>query len=144
MTSVSAAPVVFISHAQADAALAREVAECLSREGFRPWLAEDQVTIGENWAQRVGDALATSEAMVALVAPGTGPGSGSNVALEIGYALGERRYARRVIPVLVHGAAESELPWILKQFHFVRASEEWSGTCAEIVRVLREATRTTG
>ena len=41
---------------------------------------------------------------------------------EIEYALGSRKYEGRLIPVMVRPT--SDIPWVLRQFHVVRADKE--------------------
>ncbi len=128
---------VFFSYSHEDQDLARSLADFLRSEGFVPWLAEDEIAIGDNVALRSGEALRDSDAMVVLLSPSTA--KNPNIAFEIGYALGERRYARRVIPVLVRGADSGDMPWVLQHFRIVTEGPDWDRTCREVARVLRKA-----
>jgi hypothetical protein len=106
---------VFISHAQADKLLARKLAAGLRQAGLDVF-DEDQILAGENWAARIAKELGESGAMVVLLTPAA-LGSGY-VQREIEYALGQKSYKGRLIPVLVGSPDElpaERLPWILRQ-----------------------------
>ena len=105
---------VFISHSSQDSVLARTVAAALQREGLEPWLAENEILPGDNWAERVSKALNECDAMVALVTADSGPPS--HVHWEMSFAIGNIAYRKRLIPVLVGDESDTPttaLPWIL-------------------------------
>ena len=89
---------VFISHAHENEALAKKLGKALKRAGWDVW-DDEQILPGDNWAEKIGQALEESQAMVVLL---TGAAlSSSNVRWEIDYALGTKRLKNRLIPVLV-------------------------------------------
>lgn len=133
---------VFISHSVGDAPLAQTLAAELRREGLEPWVAENEILPGENWAERVAQALSQSDAMIALLTPNTI--QTSSVQWEIGFALSNKSFRHRLIPVLVGSEEEvptSAMPWILEHFRFLRVEEpgKIGGIAAEIVNVLAAA-----
>lgn len=132
---------IFLSYANRDAALARRMAEGLRREGLNVWLAEEEILPGDNWGERVSHALAECDAMVALLTSHTDE---SNVSWEIGYALGNKAYRHRVVPVLVGTetqALHETLPWILERFRVLRLPkpEHAEETVREIAETLAAA-----
>lgn len=133
---------VFLSYSQRDALLARNIADGLRREGLTVWAPGEEILPGDNWADRVSQALKECDAMVALLTVNTPPSS--NVQWEIGYALGNKAYSHRVIPVLVGSEAQSPaqaVPWILERFRVIRLSEPGQTDKAvhEIVETLAAA-----
>ena len=48
---------VFISHARKDASLANQLAERLTRAGFSVWIPEEHISLGDNWAKKIGKAV---------------------------------------------------------------------------------------
>lgn len=133
---------VFLSYSQRDAVLARKIADGLRREGLVVWVPGEEILPGDNWADRVSQALNECDAMVALLTANT-PAS-SNVQWEMGYALGNKAYSHRVIPVLVGSEAQSPaqaVPWILERFRVIRLSEpgQTDRTVHEIVETLATA-----
>src|SRR5438034_4085576 len=104
---------VFISHSLKDLGLARTIAKGLNKEGLDVWLAENEILPGDNWAERVSNALKECDAMVALLTPDAL--DNANVQWEMGFALGNKAYRQRLIPILLGNNGESSanhsLPW---------------------------------
>lgn len=129
---------IFLSHAQADAALARALAKGLREEGFDVWLAEDEIFPGDNWAERVSQALNECDAMVALFTENSI--RSGHVQWEVSYALGNIAYRRRVIPVVVGDRDQivsRAVPWILERFGVIRVADP-----AEAAKAVHEIAKT--
>ncbi|MCW5553300.1 MAG: toll/interleukin-1 receptor domain-containing protein [Verrucomicrobiae bacterium] len=110
---------VFLSSAESDREVARELASRLEDAGHIVWFADDTLFPGENWALEVGKALNESEALVVLLSPQAMKSDW--VRKEIEFALGARQYRGRLIPVMVKPTAD--IPWILKRFPIVRLNK---------------------
>jgi hypothetical protein len=111
---------VFISHAYTDVKLARQAAEILRDAGFQVW-DDSQILPGENWGEKLAQALHESEAMVILLTPDSV--RSRNVTYELGYALGKEDYKGRVISVLAASPgelAQEDIPWVLRKFRMIR------------------------
>lgn len=113
---------VFISHAFTDTKLAKRVADTLREAGFQVW-DDTRILPGENWAESLGKALDESDAMVVLLTPNAV--RSSNIAYEVGYALGKQEYKDRLIPVIAAPSEQfesGEIPWVfnLQQFQMIR------------------------
>lgn len=132
---------VFISHAAADTALAREVSDALKKAGLDVWDGTE-ILPGENWAAKVGEALQEAQAMVVLLTPASL--RSSHVKHEIAYALGDKSYNRRLIPVLAASPeqlSKEEIPWILKNLQIVSLfkDEHNERGLEKIAQVIKEA-----
>jgi hypothetical protein len=131
---------VFISHDFKDSKLAQRVADVLKDNGFDVW-DESQILPGDNWAKTIGNELENSDAMVVLLTPNSV--KSPNILNEIGYALGNKEYKGRLIPVI---AADSEhpqpfeVPWILKKFPIIHipSSEEEEEGLKQIIQTLKK------
>ncbi|HKB65279.1 MAG TPA: toll/interleukin-1 receptor domain-containing protein [Pyrinomonadaceae bacterium] len=112
---------VFISHSHETKGLAEKLGEELRRAGMDVWNYEVDILPGDNWAQKIGQALESSQAMVALLTPEAL--NSRTVLQEIQYALGNKTFNKRLIPVLV-GSEDNipieKLPWILKHLNVIR------------------------
>jgi len=112
---------VFISHSHETKALAKKVSEALKRAGLDDWNDEQEILPGDNWAEKIGQALESSEAMVVLLTPEVL--NSPTVLRDIEYALGRKTFNKRLIPVLV-GSEENiplqKLPWILKRLNMIK------------------------
>lgn len=115
---------VFLSYAYKDEFLAKRITSALIKNGLDVWNAEAEILPGDNFAEKISDALKDSDAMVALISPESL--KSKNVQWEIEYALGNKSYSNRVIPVLV-GSEESlsseSIPWILRRLQMIRVAK---------------------
>lgn len=115
---------VFISFAHNDSFLAKKVTSTLEEKGFEVWNAETEILPGDNFAEKISDALKESDAMVVLLSPESL--KSNYVQWEINYALGNKSYKQRVIPVLVgseENISSESIPWILRNLQMIRLSK---------------------
>jgi hypothetical protein len=111
---------VFLSHARKDSALARQLAERLTRAGLTVWIADDQIVPGENWAKKIGKALDAAGLMVILLTPRAL--ESDSVRQDIEFALSSRKFEGRVFSVFVGSTLEAgkDMPWILLKLPHAR------------------------
>ena len=112
---------VFLSHASTDRQLAKRVSEMLSRNGFQVW-DDSELMPGEGWAERLDRALREASAMVILLTPEIL--SSPYFVHEIEYALTNKSYKNRVIPVVAASSDRldlTQIPWILRKFQMIHA-----------------------
>ena len=133
---------VFISHSNSDEKLARRIATILLDSGVEVWDSQREIMPGDNWAAKVGQALERSDAMVVLLTPDAL--RSSSVRHEIDYALGDKGYSNRVIPVMVGPSSkpfEAAIPWILRHLPVVKVNEPDNDdeSIRQIVQVILEA-----
>ncbi len=108
---------VFLSYADKDSKYAGELAKVLKARGFHVWLDDVEIAPGDNWGYAVGRALSNADAMVVLVSPAAVESKA--VQREIDFALSERRFKHRLIPVVVRPT--KKIPWILQKQHLFEA-----------------------
>jgi hypothetical protein len=123
---------VFLSYSSADREAASQIADHLSREGHNVWVADDALRPGDNWSLEIGKALANSEAMIILLSPDSV--RSERVRQELEFALVSKRYAHKVIPILIKTA--KGIPWILKKLQIVDAREDVDGAVRPVVERL--------
>lgn len=112
---------VFISHAQEDECLAVNMAFALRKEGLHVWLAHQEIFPGDNWGERVAEGLREADAMVVLLTENAL--SSNRVRSEIEFALGNKDYSWRLVPVIVGHPSEDKLrslPWIMKRLKTIQ------------------------
>ena len=63
------APSIFLSHAHEDKPLARELTNALGERGCRVWLDEVELRIGDSLVERIADAIAEGDFVLAIVSP---------------------------------------------------------------------------
>ena len=116
---------VFISYSSKDEALATKLVEALEAAGLDAWYTKREVMPGDNWAEKIAGGLKESNAMVVLVTPDAL--ESDSVQSSISYALGEKAFSRRLIPVIVGDSADfpkDRLPWIFKRLHTVNLAKD--------------------
>jgi len=129
---------IYLSYTSADAPLARQISDGLKREGFSVW-DDREILPGDNWGSKVADALQNSDAMVVLMTPESL--TSAQVQHDISYALGDRAYSGRLIPVVAQQLSIDDLPWILKTLQSVRLDkpEDVPSGISQITTALRRA-----
>lgn len=107
---------VYLSYAQKDRDLAQRLGRLLVDKGLEVWDPARELFPGDNVASKMGEALASSDALIVLFTPNSI--DSDLVQGEFAYSLGDRRFKHRVIPV-VSGVDEGRLPWIATTFQQV-------------------------
>lgn len=108
---------MFISHAVGDREFADRLSAALEAAGHKVWNPK-QIVPGDNFAAAVGDALGQAEVLVALVSPEAV--ASESVTKEWEYALAQKRFENKLIPVEIKRT--SEVPWIFERLQLIRAT----------------------
>jgi hypothetical protein len=125
-----------VSYSQSDQRLAETITKRLHDAGLAVFDVSS-VSPGENWAAQAGKALAKSDAVVVLLSP-TAVNTPS-VRYEINYALSNRRFENRLLPVVVK--PDVEVPWVLRRLPTVDLSDEGEDRVVEKVKEMLDAGR---
>lgn len=124
---------VFISHAEKDRTYATSLGSALAGAGLR--VSESRnVQPGDNWALKIGQALAKADAVVILISPDSV--ASDWVQREIEFAISSPRFKGRLIPLLVRPTPE--VPWILQELPQWLEADNPSVDAKKIVRLLKE------
>ena len=126
---------VFLSYANRDRDLAKDLASRLSDAGFEVWYADAHALPGDNLPLKTGEALEQADAMVVLISPEAAHSEG--VRQEINYALASPNYAGRLLPVIVQDT--EDIPWILRTFNQVRAGKDRAEVSRRVIEQLQHA-----
>lgn len=129
---------IYISHASADAVIARELAEALKQHDISTFDVSDLLP-GSDWESQLNEGLEASQAVAIIV--GTDPYSDSYASNEWGQIV-EASWdtpERRIIPLI---RTEAEIPPFLKAFQYVNIDEsDLEKTALQLVEVLRSEHR---
>jgi len=123
---------VFLSHAAKDKAIAVELAGRMREAGLEVVNPYEEIVPGDNWAEKVAEALENSDAMLILLTPGAI--QSDFLQNDLSYALGSKRFRNRLMTVIVGAAVEApgDVPWILlRQPHKQVASPAEFGEVVE-------------
>lgn len=94
---------VFISHAAADTAMAKSLAQAFDAAGVPYFLDVSQISVGEAWRERILDELEAASIYLLLVSPEYAKSSWSQV--ETGVAVSRaREKGVQVVPVVLQDA----------------------------------------
>ena len=106
----SAAPRCFISYAHEDKPLARAIAEGLKRAGYRVWIDEGELVIGDSLVRKIAEAVAETDYLVALVSASSEGSGWCQKELAIAVTTGLNQVRELVLPVRV---GEATMPPVL-------------------------------
>ena len=104
--------------------MATRVSEALQKKGLDVWDPDVDLLPGDNWAAKVARALEESQAMVVLLTPDAV--NSPHVKRDMGYALGEKRFSNRLIPVAVGDRTRlpaHDIPWIVRRLPWVELDD---------------------
>jgi hypothetical protein len=108
---------VFISYSHRDEAVAVDLAQRLKGRGVRPWLDIWEMYPGKPWLQAILEQIDSAASAAVIIGPsGMGPWQRD----EMWFVL-QQFFARRcpVIPVLLDGADEADMPSLLRNMQSV-------------------------
>lgn len=123
-------PDVFISYGSDDVALAREMRSHLEQGGYRCWMAPDDVSGPETWAEQIVDAIGSCKVMVVLIS--SVANASNHVSKEVDLAF---EHGKAVLPVRVEDVAPSgALRYLLALAQWIDAFPGPLGPHADEVR----------
>jgi hypothetical protein len=129
---------IFLSYEERDERFADALRSQLDDLGVNVWNPSDELFPGSNWLLETGRALERADGIVMLLSSNTRSRWSQ---LEMEYVLTQRRYKRRVIPVLLKKTAR--IPWILRQFAIDGTSGDAAKTAQKIAQILLPKPRRT-
>ena len=132
---------VFISHAHTDEPLVKKVAAVLEDAGLEVWDDTREIMPGDNWADKIAQGLNESDAMVVLLSEGAL--SSEFIRRDIDFALSQKPFRRRVIPVFVGDLwnHQEDVPWIFDRLQSISLKENGKNEdeLKQLAQVLKNA-----
>jgi len=132
---------VFISHSSQDDELAGRIASYLEKAGLDVWYDKREIMPGDNWADKIAQGLRESDAMVVLLSEGAL--SSEFVRRNIDFALSQKQFKRRVVPVYVGDLRNhhDDVPWIFDRLESIRLKENGRNEdeLTQLAQVLKNA-----
>src|SRR5712691_2418983 len=114
---------VFLSHASRDHATAHELREILVAHGVPVWFSPHHIRGAQQWQDEIGAALKRCGWFMVLLTPNAVRSMW--VKRELNYALIEKRYEDRIIPLLFKKCDIRALSWILPQFQAIDFTKDF-------------------
>jgi hypothetical protein len=133
---------VFISYSSKDEALATRLVASLEDAGLDAWYKKREIMPGDNWAEKIAQGLKESNAMIVLLTADAL--ESDTVQSNISYALSEKAFSKRLIPVLVGDSEDfpsDRIPWIFKRLKTITLPKDGKDEeqFKQIVQVLKDA-----
>ncbi|HEY7724500.1 MAG TPA: toll/interleukin-1 receptor domain-containing protein [Anaeromyxobacteraceae bacterium] len=134
----------FLSHASQDRSFASRLAATLERHGVSVWYSADAVRGSQEWQNEIGRALGSCRWFLLLgtrAACRKPKGKPWWVRREVIYALGNRRYEGRIVPLLREKADLGRLSWFLPQIQYVDFRRDYDEGCRRLLQTWNKAYR---
>jgi hypothetical protein len=131
---------VFLSHASRDRAKASKLREVLLAHGILVWFSPTHLVGAQQWQDEIGEALARCGWFMLLLTPHAVKSMW--VKRELNYALIEKRYQGRIIPLVFKKCEVGQLSWTLPQFQFIDFTQNYCKGCEDLLRVWKKRLKT--
>src|SRR5664279_837927 len=120
---------VFISHAARDGAFVRGLSHVLEQHKVRYWYSAEHIRGAQEWHDEIGRALDECNWFLVVLTPAAVRSHW--VKRELFFALNEKRYNGRIIPLLWKPSQYRALSWTLGQFEFVDFTGDFAAACQQ-------------
>lgn len=127
---------VFLSHASQDRTQASRLREVLIAHGIPVWFSPHHIRGAQQWQDEIGAALARCQWFTLLLTPHAVKSMW--VRRELRYALIEKRYEERIVPLLFKTCDVRALSWTLPQFQMIDFRKDYWDACDKLLRVWRK------
>ncbi len=114
---------VFISHATADRARAQRLGRLLREHGVDYWFSREHLVHGQNWYRDIGAALRSCN-WLAVIATRAAIRN-RWVIEEVTYAVIDRRYRNKVIPLVFENCNLKRLAWSIQPVQYLDFRTGW-------------------
>ena len=124
---------VFLSHSNSDQPFVTSLAEVIGRHGVPVWHSPMNIIGAQQWIDEIGAALNRCDWFVVVLSPDA---VGSMwVRRELSYALSDRRYENKIVPLLYRPCDPVQLNWALRIFQTVDFTRDFDEGCRDLLRV---------
>ena len=124
---------IFLSHAHADRSFLRRLTKVLQAHGIRYWYSKRHLVGAQQWHDEIGRALGRCDWFLVVLSPAATRSEW--VKRELVYALNERRYKGKIVPVLRSPCSYNRLSWTLGEFQFVTFADNFDEGCRNLLKV---------
>lgn len=124
---------VFLSHSSLDQPFVTSVADTLGRHGVPVWYSRTSIVAARQWHDEIGDALKRCDWFMLVLSPDSVESLW--VKRETLFALNNKRYADRIIPLLYRACDYDQLSWTLSSMQMVDFTRDFDGGCRDLLRV---------
>lgn len=126
---------IFLSHSSKDKPFVKALATDLAEAGYRPWLDEWQIKVGESIPRKINAALQECKYFVIVLSPNS---TNSKWVEEEFYATYGNIFSdsgKVILPVLLE---KCEVPYILKHYKYANFLDDYKKGLNELMNALNE------
>lgn len=124
---------VFLSHSNVDRDFVSALAEVLRRHGVPVWYSKINILGAQDWHDEIGAALGRCDWFL-IVLSANSVGS-MWVKRELMFALQEKRFAEKIVPVLYQACDYKSLSWVLPGIQFISFQQSFEQGCRDLLRI---------
>jgi hypothetical protein len=123
---------VFLSHSSYDAAMARRIADVLIGHGVPVFFSPQNIVGAQQWQDEILRALQRCDWFIVLLSPEAVDSMW--VKREIAFALNERRYEGRIVPLRYRSCQLGSLQW-LSLSQMIPFEDNFADGCRQLLRI---------
>jgi hypothetical protein len=124
---------VFLSHASANRAFARKAVRILRRHGLPVWYSETNLAGAQQWHDEIGQALRRCDWFLVVLSPQAVVSPW--VKRELVFALNDRRYDDRIVPLYYKTCDYTALSWVLDSIQRIEFRRRHGDGFRELLRI---------
>ena len=124
---------VFLSHSHHDRRFVAQVTTVFRSFGIPYWYSPRHIVAAKQWHDEIGRALKRCDWFIVVLSPQAARSVW--VQRELAYALNERRFRRRIVPLLHKPCKLKRLSWTLPALQLVDFTRGYDTGCRELLRI---------
>lgn len=124
---------IFLSHSDKDRRFASSLAEVLRRHNIPVWYSRSNLVGAQQWHDEIGAALERCNWFVLVLSPDSIKSRW--VKHELLFALDNRRYNGKIVPLLLKPCKYTKLSWTLPTFHVIDFTQKRADGYHELLKV---------
>jgi hypothetical protein len=124
---------VFLSHASTDRAFVLRLVKILKQNQVSFWYSETDIQGAKQWHDEIGRALTKCNWFLLVLTPNSIHSPW--VKRELLFALEQKRYNEKIIPLLYKRCRFAKLSWTLSGFQVVDFTADFDNGCRQLLRI---------
>lgn len=124
---------IFLSHTVEDHDFTLAIAEILQSRAIRSWRSEDRLLGAMQWHDEIGRALRRCDWFAVILSPRALRSMW--VKRELCFALNQRRFEGRIVPIRLEECDLAELSWVLPSLQYVDFARDFEEGRRDLLRI---------
>ena len=122
---------IFLSHSSRNEAFTTRLASVLGAHGLNTFYSKKNIQGAQQWHDEIGSALDRCAWFVVVLSPQSVRSEW--VKREFVYALQQRRYRNRIVPLLYKTCYSQKLSWTLSSLQYVEFRKDFHQGCRDLL-----------